>query len=80
MKDSLSPGGQDWLVYRCGNRSMTMTVDRGGLGPGITIFTDTANRWDDDPSAEVDEQTRSMILNEVTRALEWRGLEVRLRP
>jgi hypothetical protein len=70
--------GRDWLVYQRGDRRMTMTCDVGG--PEINVFTDTANRWDDDPSVEVDEQTRSTILNDVTRALEWRGLQVRLLP
>jgi hypothetical protein len=59
---------------------MTMTVDAGGRGPTITIFADTANRWDDDPSTEVNEGTRQAILDDVKRALEWKGLSVRLRP
>lgn len=70
--------GRDWLLYNRAGRSMTMTVDAGGRGPIITIFADTANRWDDDPSTEVDESTRRTVLNDVKRALEWKGLSVTL--
>jgi hypothetical protein len=70
--------GQDWLVYRRGQRRMTITVDVGGSE--INIFVGTANRWDDSPSTEVDEGTKWEIISDIKRGLEWKGLSVRLVP
>jgi hypothetical protein len=68
--------GQDWLVYQRAPKRMTITIDYGGTE--VNIFTDTVNRWDDDPSTEVDQSTKSQIASDIKRALGWRGLSVNL--
>ena len=70
--------GRDQISYRRNNRAMTMTSDLGGSE--INIFASTANRWDDDVSVEVGEDTKISVLNDVRRALEWKGLKVNLLP
>ena len=70
--------GRDSVVYRRSDRAMTISIDWGGSE--INIFAPTANRWDDDPSAEIDKLTKDMVLDDVRRALEWKGLKVNLLP
>jgi hypothetical protein len=70
--------GRDQVVYRRNDRAMTISSDLGGSE--INIFAPTANRWDDDVSVEIDEQTKAVILENVRRALEWKGLKVRVLP
>lgn len=70
--------GRGWLAYRRGGRRLEATVDAGG--PGVTIFVDTVNRWDDDLSNEIDRKTQALILEDIKKALEWRGLKVDYRP
>lgn len=59
--------------YRRSDRPMTISIDWGPSA--INIFAPTANRWDDDPSAEVDELTKKMVLDDVRQALEWKRLK-----
>jgi hypothetical protein len=70
--------GRDWLTYQRGGRRLSATVDVGG--PGVTIFVDMVNRWDDDLSHEIDKETQASILNDIRAALAWQGLEVTFRP
>lgn len=70
--------GQDWLVYQRGSKRMTVTVDLGARE--INVFVGTANRWDNDPSTEIDDLTRARVLDDIKRALEWTGLSVRMLP
>jgi hypothetical protein len=66
--------GQDWLVYQRASRRMTITIDYGATE--VTIFRDTVNRWDDDPSGQIDSETKFQIVSDIQRALESRGLSL----
>jgi len=62
--------GQDTLEYCENGRKMSISIDCGGNG--IVVFADSVSRWDDDPSASIDEQTRAKITDNIVRALRFK--------
>lgn len=70
--------GQDWVIYREGNRQLTLTIDVGGMG--ASIFVGSVTRWDDDPSQMIDLSTQARIVENVRRALKSKGFHVELFP
>jgi hypothetical protein len=66
--------GKDWAIYEENGRKLTLTTDVGG--GGATIFIGSVSRWDADASVQIDPETRSRIVENVRRALAWKGFEV----
>jgi hypothetical protein len=54
---------------------MSISIDYGANE--VNVFTDTVGRWDDDPSARIDEAQRQEILRDISVILEKKGLTVR---
>ena len=73
---SVAVVGRDRLVYREGERSMSVTVDAGAKA--YDIFVISIGRWDDDPADSVSEQQRVRIAERIRRALESQGNQVSL--
>jgi hypothetical protein len=68
--------GRDTVVYYESGRRMAITAD---VGTGqANIFTNSIGRWDDDLSNSAKPEEKSRIADNIKRALEWRGLSVRL--
>ena len=71
---------QALLIYREGKRCMSVTVDYGANN--ISIFADTATRWDDDPATLIDKDTQERIIGNIVAALNYyqnpRGGKVRV--
>jgi hypothetical protein len=65
---------RDALLYKEGNRRMTINIDWGTAQ--IVVFRVSIGRWEDDPAKLVDDATRLRIENNVKRALEWLGWSV----
>jgi hypothetical protein len=59
--------GRDALLYKEHERTMTVTIDWGGNG--ITLFSGSVTRWDDDPSTLIDKDAQGAIVNNIFRAL-----------
>jgi hypothetical protein len=66
--------GRDALLYKEGNRRMTINIDWGTAQ--IVVFRVSIGRWEDNPAKLVDDATRLRIENNVKRALEWMGWSV----
>jgi len=65
---------RDRLLYREGDRTMTVSVD---VGPrGFTVFLISIARWDDDPGATIAPEKAQEIADNIRRALESQGQEV----
>jgi hypothetical protein len=70
--------GRDTVIYRESGRRMAITAD---IAAGqANLFTSGVGGWDDAPSSAVSDDERQKILNNVKRALEFRGLTVNLLP
>jgi uncharacterized protein YcgI (DUF1989 family) len=63
------------LLYEVDGKSMVITTE--GAGRYIDVFHSSMAHWLDDPSAIDDEVDRRNVDN-ITRALESRGLNVRI--
>jgi hypothetical protein len=59
--------GSDVLRYKENKRTMLITIDCGAND--ITVFGDTATRWDDDPLHSIEKSEQSRIIDNISRAL-----------
>ena len=65
------------LLYEVGQKSMTFRAE--GNWPDIDVFHGTMRHWKDDNS-DIDEETDRRNVDNITRALEWQGFNVRKIP
>jgi hypothetical protein len=65
---------RDCLVYREGNRTVTVTVEMGVKQ--FTVFRDSVVRWDEDPEHPILAQKTEEIVSNIRRALESQGQHV----
>ncbi len=63
------------LLYEVDGKSMTVTTE--GAGRYIDVFHSSMQRWINDPSV-IDGKTDERNVDNITRALESRGLNVRI--
>jgi hypothetical protein len=63
------------LLYEVNGRAMTITIE--GAGKYVDVFHSSMQRWTNDDSM-IDSQTDERNCKNVTRALESRGLNVRI--
>ncbi len=63
------------LLYEIDGKSMTVTFESGGTE--IDIFHSSMRRWSNDSSL-IDGKTDERNVDNITRALEWRGFNVRI--
>ena len=63
------------LLYEIGGKTMTVDVEVGW--PDIDVFHSSMRCWDDDSSV-TDGKTDERNVDNITRALEWRGFIVRI--
>jgi hypothetical protein len=70
--------GGDSATYVERGRKLTLTVDIGA--GGANVFVETVSRWDDDPATIINRETQCQIVDNVKRALEWKGFDVKVFP
>jgi len=63
------------LLYEVGGRTLTIDVEVGW--PHIDVFHSSMRHWDDDSSI-IDGATDKRNVDNITRALEWRGFTVQI--
>jgi hypothetical protein len=63
------------LLYEADGKRMTIAIE--GAGRYIDVFHSSMQRWMNNPSV-IDSKTDEQNVDNVTRALESRGLEVRI--
>ena len=63
------------LRYEIGGKSMIVTTE--GAGAYIDVFHSSMNHWENDTTA-IDSKTDERNVDNITRALESRGLTVRV--
>jgi hypothetical protein len=69
---------RDRLVYRDGGRTMTVSVD---MGAGVfTVFLVSIARWHDDPETTITSEKVKEIADNIRRALESQGQQVKFVP
>jgi hypothetical protein len=69
---------RDRLVYREGERAMTVSVD---MGVGVfTVFLASIARWHDDPERTITSEKAKEIADNIRRALESQGQKVNFVP
>lgn len=68
---SVSTGARDAIVYREGNRKMTISVL-----DGSGVYEETIGRWDDNPTQKIANEERMRIAENIRRAFESQGLSV----
>jgi hypothetical protein len=68
---SVSTGARDAIVYREGNRKMTISVLEGN-----GVYEETIGRWDDNPTQRIALVDCTRIAENIRRAFESQGLPV----
>ena len=63
------------LLYEVGGKTMIVSAD--GNFPEIDVFHGSMRHWSNDSSV-IDGKTDERNVDNVTRALEWRGFNVRI--
>lgn len=63
------------LLYEAGGKTMIIHTD--GDFPDIDVFHSSMRRWSNDSSL-IDGKTDERNVDNITRALEWRGFSVRI--
>ena len=74
---SVSFSSRFTLLYEIDQRSMVIRKE--GDGRDIDVFHGSMRHWTDDNS-DIDEETDRRNVDNITRALEWRGFSVRIIP
>jgi hypothetical protein len=68
---SVSTAARDAIVYREGNRKMTISVLEGN-----GVYEETIGRWDDNPTQRIANEERTRIAANIRCAFESQGLSV----
>jgi uncharacterized protein YcgI (DUF1989 family) len=72
---SITLRGRTQLLYKIGGKTMIVTVE--GAGRYIDVFHSSMRSWENDSSL-IDGKTDELNVDNITRALESRGLNVRI--
>jgi hypothetical protein len=74
---SISFTSRNTLLYEAGGKTMTVRTE--GDGREIDIFQNSMRHWSNDISV-IDGKTNDRNVDNIVRALEWRGFRVRIVP